>query len=62
MDLGDKWEVMFFGAKISVLYIKAISNIITLHLWNQNSNIKPINIGSKFLKLNIEAETTRILQ
>ena len=56
IDFEDKGEVMLFGAKVSVLYIKAISNIITLDLWNKNSNIKPIDIGSKFLKLNTEAE------
>ena len=56
MDFEDKGEVLLFGVKISVQYIKAISNIITLDLWNKNSNIKPIDIGSKFLKLNTEAE------
>ena len=60
LDFGDKGEVVLFGKKLSELYIKGIMNIITLDLWNKNDNIKPIEIGKKFLILNKEAEKDEI--
>ena len=52
LDFGDKGEAVLFGSRISVLYIKAIMDIISLNLWNNNKNKKLLEIKDIFLQLN----------
>lgn len=52
LDFGDKGEVALFGTKISVLYIKAIMDIISLDTWNNNQDKDLEVIKDKFFLLN----------
>ena len=60
LDFGDKGEVLLFGSNVSVLYISAVIDIITLDLWNKNKNTKPYKIGEKFIDLNKETTNDKM--
>lgn len=60
LDFGDKGEALIFGTKISVLYLKAMINIINLELWEKNKNLKPKKLGDKFMEINKEAKNSEI--
>ena len=57
-DFGDKGEAVLFGKKVTELYINGAVNIINLKFWNENVNLKSIDIGKKFLNLNKEIKNS----
>ena len=60
LDFGDKGETALFGTKISVLYIKAIMDILTLNSWNQYQNKELEIIKDVFFNLNKNVNTNDI--
>ena len=60
LDFGDKGETALFGTKISVLYIKAIMDILTLNTWNQYQNKELGIIKEVFFNLNKNVNTNDI--
>ena len=60
LDFGDKGEIMLFSTKISVLYIKAIIDIITLDSWKKHQNDELNVIRNVFFELNKEVEINDI--
>ena len=60
MDFGDKGEVLLFGTKVSVLYINAIIDLITLKSWDENKDGRLDDLRKLFLENNKETKKNDI--